>query len=289
MTNDKIGQTAWGAAATRLVEQYQPEETRLFTDLVIKSLMPFSVRLLLELKIVRNWLIRMTDAKAKGIYGSQICRTRYIDEALQTAIAKGVGQVVILGAGLDTRPYRITPHGKIKFFEVDMPAVQNYKKKIVAQHLGSLPDNVVFIPIDFNQQTLDEVFAGKGLDLSQPAFFIWEGVTQYISEEAVCNTLRFVAQSAPGSTVVFTYVLKSVINGDSDIAGANDLLKYLAARGVVWRFGLDPTEVADFLKQFNLRLIEDIGPAYCQEKYLLPRGRSMAVSEMERTACATVV
>lgn len=288
MANKKSGQTAFNVAAGRLAEQYQPEEIRLFSDPIIKNLFSWPIQFLMGFKIIRDWLIRFSDNKTKGIYGSQICRTKYIDNSLQSAIENGIEQVVILGAGLDTRPYRISGRDHIKFFEIDMPSIQDYKKKKVENYLGSLPDNVVFIPIDFNIQTLDEVTAGKGLDFSKPVFFIWEGVTPYISEEAVGNTLRFISKNSPGSIVVFTYILKSVVKKSSDIEGANDLVKYLEKYGITWHFGLDPSEVAGFLETFNLKLIQDVGAAYYQEKYLKPLGRRLFVSEIERTVCADI-
>jgi methyltransferase, putative, TIGR00027 family len=289
MANKKNGQTAFNVAAGRLIEQYQSKEIRLFTDPVIKNFFNWPIRFLMKFKIIRDWIIRFSDNKTKGIFGSQICRTKYIDDSLQAAIKNGIGQVVILGAGLDTRPYRLPGRDQIKFFEVDMPSVQEYKKKKVENYLGSLPGNVVFIPIDFNIQTLDEVFTGKGLDFSKPVVYIWEGVTPYITEEAVSNTLRFISRNSPGSIVVFTYILKSVVEKNSDIEGANDLVKYLEKYGITWHFGLDPLQVEDFLQQFNLNLVEDIGTSYYQEKYLKPLGRRLEVSEIERIAYAMVI
>ncbi|MBU2703493.1 O-methyltransferase involved in polyketide biosynthesis [Sporomusaceae bacterium BoRhaA] len=86
MANKKSGQTAFNVAAGRLVEQYQPQEIRLFTNPVIKNLFNWPIRFLAEFKIIRDWLIRMSDNKTKGIYGSQVCRTKYIDDSLQSAI-----------------------------------------------------------------------------------------------------------------------------------------------------------------------------------------------------------
>lgn len=223
MANKKSGQTAFNVAAGRLAEQYQPKEIRLFTDPVIKNLFSWPIRFLMGFKIIRDWLLRFSDNKTKGIYGSQICRTKYIDDSLQSAIESGSEQVVILGAGLDTRPYRIPGRDHIKFFEIDMPSIQDYKKKKTENYLGSLQDNVVFIPIDFNIQTLDAVTARKGLDFSKAAVFIWEGATPYITKEAVGNTLLFISKSSSGSIVLFSYILKSVIEKNSDIEGANDL------------------------------------------------------------------
>ncbi|SDE29526.1 class I SAM-dependent methyltransferase [Sporomusa acidovorans] len=289
MANKKNGQTAFNVAAARLIEQYQYKEIRLFTDPVIKNFFNWPIRFLMKFKIIRDWIIRFSDNKTKGIFGSQICRTKYIDDSLQAAIENGIGQVVILGAGLDTRPYRLPGRGQIKFFEVDMPSIQEYKKKKVENYLGSLPGNVVFIPIDFNIQTLDEVFTGKGLDFSKPVVYIWEGVTPYITEEAVSNTLRFISRSSPGSIVVFTYILKSVVEKNSDIEGANELVKYLEKYGIIWHFGLDPLQVEDFLQQFNLNLVEDMGASFYQEQYLKPLGRRLEVSEIERIAYARVI
>lgn len=289
MANKKSGQTAFNVAAGRLAEQYQPKEIRLFIDPVIKNLFNWPIQFLMGFKIIRDWLIRFSDNKTKGIYGSQICRTKYIDDSLQSAIESGIEQVVILGAGLDTRPYRITGRDHIKFFEIDMPSIQDYKKKKVENYLGLLPNNVVFIPIDFNTQTLDAVTVGKGLDFSKPVFFIWEGVTPYITEEAVGNTLRFISKNSPGSIVVFTYILKSVVEKSSDIEGAYDLVKYLEKYGITWHFGLDPFEIAGFLEAFNLKLLEDVGAAYFQEKYLKPLERRLVVSEIERIVYATVI
>lgn len=289
MADKKSGQTAFNVAAGRLAEQYQPKGIRLFSDPVIKNLFNWPIQFLMGFKIIRDWLIRFSDNKTKGIYGSQICRTKYIDDSLQSAIESGIEQVVILGAGLDTRPYRISGHDHIRFFEIDMPSIQDYKKKKVESYLGSLPDNVVFIPIDFNIQTLDAVTAGKGWDFSKPVFFIWEGVTPYITEEAVGNTLRFISKNAPGSIVVFTYILKSVIDKNSDIEGADVLVTYLEKYGITWHFGLDPSAVSAFLKEFNLKFIEDVGAAYFQENYLEPVGRRVDVSEIERIVCAMVI
>ena len=106
MANQRVGNTALGAATCRLIEQFLPEKTRLFTDPVVKDLVGAPIRALMQFASMRNYTIKQTDAIMPGIYGAQICRTRFIDEAVEKALSQGIGQVVILGAGLDTRPYR---------------------------------------------------------------------------------------------------------------------------------------------------------------------------------------
>ena len=194
---------------------------------------------------------------------------------------------MILGAGFDTRPYRLPGMESVNVFEVDLPSVQNEKMNKIRKYLGSLPDHVTFIPIDFDTQSLEDVLAGTGFDPSRPAVFVWEGVTQYIKEEAVCQVLRFIGESAPGSIVVFTYVLKSIIERRSAIPGADHMMD-VVARHAPWVFGLEPSGVADFLKPFHLALTAEVGDADHQQRYLKPVKRNLVVFQGERIACATV-
>jgi methyltransferase (TIGR00027 family) len=176
MAKQTVGRTALGAATCRLIEQYQPEETRLFNDPVVKALVGTPIRILMQFAAMRNFTIKQTDSIGQGIYGAQICRTRYIDDAVQATLSQGIGQLVILGAGLDTRPYRLPGMERVKVFEVDLPAVQNDKKKKIQKYLGRLPEHVTFIPIDFDTQTLETAFAGTAFNPSRPTVFIWEGL-----------------------------------------------------------------------------------------------------------------
>jgi methyltransferase (TIGR00027 family) len=287
MAKQMVSRTALGAAICRLIEQYQPEKTRLFYDPVAKELVGGSVRILMKFASMRNFTMKQTDAVAKGIYGVQICRTRYIDDVVQAAISQGIKQLVILGAGYDTRPYRLPEMESVKVFEVDLPAVQDDKKKKLQKYLGRLPEHVTFIPIDFDTQTLETVFTGTAFDPSMPAIFIWEGVTQYISEEAVRQTLAFVGKSAPGSIIVFTYVLKSIIERHSDIPGANHMMD-VVARQSPWVFGLEPSGIQDFLKPYGLIVIAEVGNSDYQEKYLKPVERNLVVFEGERIIHAAI-
>ena len=287
MAKQTVGRTALGAAVCRLIEQYQPDKNRLFNDPVVKDLVGAPIRVMMQFTGLRNFTIKQTDAVGDGIFGAQICRTRYIDDAVQAALAQGVGQVVILGAGLDTRPYRLPGIEHARVFEVDLPAVQDDKKKKIQKHFGRLPGHVTFVPIDFDAQTLDSVFIGTAFDLTRPAVFIWEGVTQYIAEEAVRQTLAFVGKSAPGSSLVFTYVLKSVIDRSPDFPGADHVMD-VVSRQSPWIFGLEPHSIPAFLSPFHLTLMANVGSANYQANYLQPLGRSMAVFEGERIVHAAV-
>jgi methyltransferase (TIGR00027 family) len=287
MAKQSVSHTALGAAICRLIEQYQPAQTRLFDDPVIKELVGAPIRFMMQFGSLRNFTFNQTEAAGKGIYGMQICRTRYIDEAAQAALSAGIKQLVILGAGLDTRPYRLPGMAGVNAFEVDLPAAQNDKKSKIKKYLGREPDNVDFIPIDFDTQNLETVFSGSSFDSTSPAVFIWEGVTQYISEESVRQTLTFIGKSAPGSMMIFTYVLKSIIERRSNIPGAEKLMDTVA-KDAPWIFGLEPADLQAWLRPFHLAVVEDAGAEAYQERYLKPLGRNLAVFEGERIVQAMV-
>ncbi len=287
MAKPSISHTALGAAICRLIEQYQPERVRLFSDPVVKDLVDPALRFSLQNAAMRNFTIQQTEAAGKGIYGIQVCRTRYIDDSVLAALSQGIKQLVILGAGFDTRPYRLPGLETVKIFEVDLPAIQEDKKRKILKSSGRRPENVFFIPIDFDLQTLESVFAGTSFDPANPAAFILEGVTQYITEESVQRTLSFVGKTAPGSTLIFTYVLKSVIERRSGIPGANKLMDTVS-RDSPWIFGLEPSSLPETLRRFHLELVEDVGAEYYQERYLRPSGRSLDVFAGERIASAVV-
>ncbi len=289
MPGKQSWKTAFLVATVRLHEQYQPQELRLFTDPVITIFFSRLTLFLMKFKLFRDMESMLFQLMTKGVVGSLLCRTRYIDDSCTTAIDDGIDQIVILGAGLDTRPYRIAGINKVTVLEVDLPPIQKIKQAKIKQAWGTLPANISYIPIDFNNQTLDEVITAAELDFTKRIFFIWEGVTPYITAEAVKGTLSFIAKAAPGSIVVFSYILQSVIDKTSAIPGADNLMQYFEEKDQAWIFGLNPAGLFDFLQQFKLTLVEDIGAAYYRETYLQPLRRDLPVAEFERIACARIM
>lgn len=147
MAQQGVGNTALGAAVCRLIEQYQPREIRLFDDSLVKDLVGAPLSGMLQFAGMRKFTVNRTEAVGKGIYGGQVCRTRFIDDATQSALSGGIGQLVILGAGLDTRPYRLPGIEKVQVFEVDLPSVQNEKKRSFKKVLGGCPITSHFYPL----------------------------------------------------------------------------------------------------------------------------------------------
>jgi methyltransferase (TIGR00027 family) len=288
MKKNKSGQTAFGVAIARYVEQYQPNETRLFDDEIVKYLLPGWFLVFLKIKFIRNWVIKTADKMTKGIYDGLICRTEYIDKATHLISENNIQQVLILGSGLDTRPYRLKELKKVKVFEVDLAWVQDFKKQKIKKHFGSLPDNIKYVAIDFNNQTLKEVMQQHNFNFSEPTFIIWEGVTQYITKDAVEKTLDFISKTPKGSYLVFTYVQESVIKRESMIEGANEFVDSLVRKKTPWIFGMEKDNVESFIKNYNLKLLSDIRASDIQKDYLNKAGRQVQISEIERIVTARV-
>jgi methyltransferase (TIGR00027 family) len=278
-----ISRTATGAAFCRLVEQSQPAETRLFNDPVVMRLLdPMAVAMASPGPMRDEQLASL----GSGTYGSLVMRTRFIDDVVTAQVAGGVTQVVILGAGLDTRAYRLPALREATVFEVDLPRLQRRKRKALRK-IASTAREVRFVPMDLTTQRLDEALPYAGLDTSQPALFVWEGVTQYLPESAVRSTLAFVGRACAGTSLVFTYVRRSVVN-EGGYSGWSRSLRVEVSTSEPWIFGLEPDDVPGLLDESGMRLVQDVGADDYQSLYLRPLGRQLDIDPGERVAVALV-
>jgi methyltransferase (TIGR00027 family) len=289
-----IGDSFAGMAtsATRVVELYRPADERLFDDLLTLRLLPFGWRVFLRLAYLpglRHVLLALRERRMPGSLGAILCRTRYIDDVLERSLQEGVEQVVILGAGFDTRAYRIDGMDQVRVFEVDLPGTREQKAARVGKVLGAVPENVTLVGIDFDQQKLGDTLITAGFQSGMRTLFIWEGVTQYLTAEAVNDTLGFVSGvSGAGSAIVFTYVRRGIIDGTDRPEWYGRLLSFARRVGSPFKFGLEPDELRPYLADRGLTLVDEVGAAEYRERYLRPIGREMCVLEAERVAFAEV-
>jgi len=228
--------TGIGAASARAAGMLYPKEKRLFEDPYSEKLLTpfykFFIVLMRSPKIF-DFFMKSREKSTPGLMGWMLCRFRYIDDVLKDSIAKKkIETVVNLGAGMDCRAYYIPGIESIRYFEVDHPSVIKQKKAKMGKILGKLPDHVIFVPIDFEKQSLDTELKKAGYNLTSKTLFISEGVTQYISKEANDSTLKYVAQAAPGSKIVFTYILKSFIDGKDIHDGIKVMYKYMRKKTI---------------------------------------------------------
>ena len=215
----------------------------------------------------------MRITKAFRIYTNYYvnARTKHMDGLLREAAAGGAVQVVNLGAGYDSRAYRFhDAMPAVRFFEIDLPAMILEKKRRIQQALGRIPDHVIYVPIDFNTQNIPGELHKAGYDPSRKTFFIWEGVTCYISAEAVESTLQFIAnQSPPGSSVVFDYMQAGAVNGDfKRYPDARFVSFWVGYVGEPFIFGIAEGEGRAYVSRHGLKVMSDLGPQELNARYL---------------------
>jgi len=244
-------------SSTRVVELYLPEEKRLFDDPYALRLLPLGWRLFYRvffLPGLRNVVLSLRERRMPGSLGGILCRTRVIDDVLKRSLRQGLDQVVILGAGFDSRAYRISGMDQVRVFEIDLPGTRALKQKRVAHVLGAVPENVTLIGMNFDLENLDDVLSGAGFQKGVRTLFIWEGVTQYLTAEAVSNTLEYISSSSgDGSGIVFTYVLKGLIDGTDRPDWFGPFLVFAEKVGSPLQFDLARDELTGISVLMNTR------------------------------------
>jgi len=264
------------------VAMYRALET-LERDPVVRD--PYAVRFLpRELRFalqaarvpaLRRLLVRYSDRRAPGARTSAIARTAAIDKYLREALDGNgpdegkrdarapVRQVVLLGAGFDCRAHRFAGElANARVFEVDRAPTQAVKR----EHVPA--STVSYVAVDFLRDDVFEKLGEAGWLGSIPTLFVWEGVTNYLTEDAVLAVLRTIAERAPGSTIVFTYIHRGVLDRPADFVGGPRIVANVKELGEPWTFGLRPDEVSAFVDRAGLVLKHDEGADDYRRRFL---------------------
>jgi methyltransferase (TIGR00027 family) len=212
---------------------------------------------------------RLMDVAAPGSYGFTIARTRHFDEALLQQVRTGIEQLVLLGAGYDSRPFRFRDLLRgIRIFEIDHPATQARKRQMLKRAGQPSPPNLSYIPVDFNKKSLGQALVDRGFATQKRTLFLWEGVSYYLPLPVVEDVLDFVGDCASGSSVVLDYATRRFVDGDASTHGSKQVARWLKRIGEQFLFGLDAREVEEFLRRRRLRLLSDLGPEELERSYL---------------------
>jgi methyltransferase (TIGR00027 family) len=203
-------------------------------------------------------------------------RTRFAEDALAAAVERGVRQLVVLGAGLDTYAYRTSLVETLRIFEVDHPATQAWKRQRLAEVAIPVPHRLTFAPIDFEQETLADGLTAVGFDPAQQTFFTWLGVVPYLTEQAVFSTLGFIARLPGGAHLVFDYANPPDSSADpgEHTTEHETLAARVASMGEAFRCLFETDVVRARLSDLGFCDVEDLGPALIRERYFANRGSS---------------
>ena len=221
-----------------------------------------------------NWLVVHKLLGAfHPIHTEIILRPRYAEDHLLAAIAEGIGQHAILGAGLDTFSLRHKALAdRVRIFELDHPATQAMKRVRVRRAHGDIPPNLVFVPIDFETDLLNKALARAGFDPQQPAFFSWLGTTYYLTKDAIRETLACVADvAAPGSRLVFDYKLPKHLIPERGLPLADKLDRFVARLGEPMVSEFTPEELNDEMARIGFVEMETLPADAQQHRYLQNR------------------
>lgn len=285
--------TKTGSGPTMMVamEQNFPKEVRIIEDDLAYRILTPGVKfwvMLTRIRGIRDWMVRAGEKQVPGIWSGMMCRKLYIDGKL-AKMAPDIEAVVNLGAGFDTRVYRLPALSGMSAWEVDQPGNIRDKQARLLKIFGSVPKNVKLVPVDFDTEDLTTVLASHSYSPDKKTFFIFEAVTQYLTEKGIRATFDFLAKAACGSRLAFTYVRRDFIEGKNMYNSEKIYQKFIEKDPPIWLFGLDPEEWPGFLKEYGWKVVEDIGYGKLHKRYVRKTGRKLGYMELERMLYAKKV
>jgi len=282
----KAAKTGPGPMVMVAMEQYLPEDERILIDDLATPILPFIFRA--EVRLcgpVASWIIKKWEQKVPGLWGGIMARKRYIDDMVTESADGHIEAVVNLGAGFDTRVFRLPALAALPSWEIDQPGIIRAKRTRVEKLFGRVPDHVHLVPIDFDRQDLRSVLSANGYTADKKTSFIMEGVTQYVTEAGIRSNFDFLSKAPAGSRLVFTYSPKDFIDG-VNFYGQEFLYKKMLVKDRIWLFGIDPEDIDDFIGEYGWRVIEHLGYDELDQRYVRPTDRDLKTIAIERIVFA---
>jgi methyltransferase (TIGR00027 family) len=266
-------------------EQYLPASRRIVDDPLALRMLPWGARAFvrcLRPGFARRWIIGASESSNPGIWGGLLCRKRYIDEALLASL-EDIDAVVSLGAGFDSRCLRLPGISGLPVWEVDQAGNIGLKAERLRRVLGAVPENLRFVPVDFDRESLSAALLRHGFSTGHRAFFVWEAVSQYLSESAARATFAFLSGAATGSRLAFTYVRREFLQGKESFGWASGYRRFVASG--LWQFGMTPKSCSVLLDGCGWRIIEDVAHSDLVSRYIAPTG-TLSATSVERVVLA---
>ncbi len=268
MQTGRASRTALGVAARRAAHQLLDHPP------VLKD--PIAISILgANFQLDRD---KQQHPVARAFRAFLAARSRYAEDNLASAVASGVRQYVLLGAGLDTFAYR-NPYPALQVFEVDFPATQEWKRGLLREARIAEPGNLTFVPLDFEHHTLAEGLTAAGFNFTQPAFFGWLGVVPYLTLPAFRATVDLIAAMPPGSGVSFDYALSDEELSPRRRMARAALAARVAAAGEPFRLFFLSEQLENELKSAGFQRIEQLDTDDVNARYFANRQDSLALPE----------
>jgi methyltransferase (TIGR00027 family) len=276
METGRASKTALGVAIQRAAHQLM-EQPRILDDPIALRLVGSGHPRLME---------RAMHPVGRDFRAFMAVRSRYVEDQLAAAVAQGIGQYVVLGAGLDTFAYR-NPFPKLRVFEVDFPATQQWKREMLAEAAIAMPDGLTFVPLDFEHHTLADGLRESGFDFAAPAFFGWLGVIPYLTLEAFRSTIIAIGRLRPKSAVSFDYGLRPETLSPAGRKAWDALAARVAAAGEPFQLFFTPEELESELLRAGFHRVEQLDYEQLNERYFKDRADGLRLSTVGLAMLAT--
>lgn len=270
--------TAFTAAAARAAHLIVDDDPPIFTDTLAQAMLGERAGELIGFHRAHGNHPILSGARAQVT-----CRSRYTEDSLADGIRRGIGQYVMLGAGLDSFASRSRLAGQIRVFEIDHPATQVWKRSI-----APVPENVRFVPVDFTRDSLRDRLRQAGFDFAAPAFVSWLGTTMYLEESAIEATLAVTGGFAAGSEIIVDYMLPAGLRDAAGDSYAEQVGQALAERGEPWLSLFAPDEAAALLRRHGFGPVRDVRQRDMVPAAAWHRTDSLRPAELSRIAHAQI-
>jgi len=250
----KTSRTAEMTCISRAASSLETDSHYHSDDHLAMRLLPGFFKALFHVPLFRKFFLRVLAPE--GIYEYVIARTKYIDAAFKRALNEGFDQILLFGAGFDTRALRFQAEAqRTRIFELDVPPTQQAKIQQYQKRGLVIPANLIFVAIDFDKESLPEKLDLAGFHKEQKSLFILEGVLMYLEPESVRETFQTIWEYAGvGSRIVFDYVRASVLRGENTLFGEAGAAQTVSQAGEGWQFGFEPDEVATFVTAYDFNV-----------------------------------
>jgi methyltransferase (TIGR00027 family) len=276
MRKSQSSLTAIGIAIVRGLESEKPADERICYDPYARQFVNGALYAIVKFFERLGY----SEKRGPGVMGFLTVRERHIDEYLKAGLTEGAEQVVILGAGFDSRAYRFAEFRcGVKVFEVDHPTTQQAKLRKLQRIFGCIPEYVTYVPIDFNTQMLAQRLSDCGYDEHVQTLFIWQGVTQYLTPGGVDSTLAFVAaHSGVGSSIIFDYMYTSLLDGTLKRGEVSKMRRDRWLRHEALTFGIPEGTIETLLHQRGFYQIQDANHRALHDHYFTGTNAARTVS-----------
>ncbi|NHK30331.1 MAG: SAM-dependent methyltransferase [Asgard group archaeon] len=261
--------TAEMTCVSRAASYYEKNKQYKSNDYIATKLVPRFIKLLLSIRFVRNLLLR--KIAPKGIYEYVISRTKYIDEIFTKSLEDNFDQILVFGAGFDSRGIRfLSTKNKTIVFELDAPKTQEAKIHQLDKRSIEIPSNIVFISIDFNKESVHDKLDQAGFKKGKRSLFILEGLIMYLDETAVEDTFKLMKEYAgKDSLAVFDTIYASVLREEYLYYGEKEIFDTVKNANEKWTFGIERNEIQSFLEKRGYILLEKLDSTSLEEKYFI--------------------